>query len=108
MCRFHIAAFYIFCEADSTQFDQKLNLENLNDCLASLGRVYAEMQSGGEFSSNAAEFRVYEMLLRIWTDKLDLVKLTADLELLPVELRNCEELHVAEKIISACNNRIFR
>ncbi|OQV16530.1 Germinal-center associated nuclear protein [Hypsibius exemplaris] len=107
--RFHIIAFHMFCEADQNQFAPKLNLENLNDCLATLARIYAGMEttSPGNPSPNVAEFRAYEMMLRVWTGTLDLVKTTAEVGKLPDTIRNSPEIRFARKVISAVNNRLF-
>ena len=105
--RFHIIAFHMFCEADQNQFAPKLNLENLNDCLATLSRLYDGMAIAGQLSPNVAEIRAYEMMLRVWTGKLDLVETIAKVDSLPEAERNSREIRFARKVTSAVNNRFF-
>ncbi|XP_055328035.1 uncharacterized protein LOC129581153 [Paramacrobiotus metropolitanus] len=103
MCRFHIVSFHMFCEVDRNQFDSKLNLENLNDCLAGLERVYHQMERAGEASPHLAEFRAYEMFLRIWTDRIDLVKITLD----AAKFDKSREVVFVKKVISSVNNKSY-
>ncbi|GAV03414.1 hypothetical protein RvY_13841 [Ramazzottius varieornatus] len=107
MCRFHLVSCHMFCQADHSQFDHKFNLEAVNDCLASLTRIYADMEVEKVYSANAAEMRSYEMLLRIWSDKVDLVKITSLVLQLPAELQAQPEVAFARKVVSACNSRLY-
>lgn len=43
-CRFHILCAYLLCEEDMSDFDPKLNSENLNKCLLSLKEFYRDLR----------------------------------------------------------------
>lgn len=42
--RFHILCAYLLCEEDMSDFDPKLNSENLNKCLLSLKEFYRDLR----------------------------------------------------------------
>lgn len=42
--RFHILCAYLLCEEDMSDFDPKLNNENLNKCLLSLKEFYRDLR----------------------------------------------------------------
>lgn len=42
--RFHILCSYLLCEEDMSDFDPKLNNENLNKCLLSLKEFYRDLR----------------------------------------------------------------
>jgi hypothetical protein len=62
--RFHIFAGYRLAPL-SPQFDQRLNIENLNKCLLSLRHCYDDLARKNILCPNEAEFRSYDILLNL-------------------------------------------
>lgn len=64
MCaRFHAHCAARLADLEHTQFDQKLNTDNLTKCLQTLKHMYADV--GPELKPNEAEFRGYIALLNL-------------------------------------------
>ncbi|XP_034831790.1 uncharacterized protein [Maniola hyperantus] len=64
MCaRFHAHCAARLADLEHTQFDQKLNTDNLTKCLQTLKHMYADV--GPECKPNEAEFRGYIALLNL-------------------------------------------
>ena len=61
--RFHAHSAARLADLEHTQFDQKLNTDNLTKCLQTLKHMYADVSS--EFKPNEAEFRGYVALLNL-------------------------------------------
>uniref|UniRef100_A0AC34FSQ1 SAC3/GANP/THP3 conserved domain-containing protein n=1 Tax=Panagrolaimus sp. ES5 TaxID=591445 RepID=A0AC34FSQ1_9BILA len=62
--RFHIFSGYKLAPF-SPQFDQRLNIENLNKCLLSLRHCYDDLARKNIICPNEAEFRSYDILLNL-------------------------------------------
>lgn len=61
--RFHAHCAARLADLEHTQFDQKLNTDNLTKCLQTLKHMYADVNP--EFKPNEAEFRGYIALLNL-------------------------------------------
>lgn len=63
--RFHICCADRLFEADRRVFDEKINAENLVNCLQMLITMYEDLEARGQRCENETEFRVYMMLLQL-------------------------------------------
>lgn len=61
--RFHICCGDLLFGADPKIFDEKINAENLVNCLQMLISMYEDLEKIGVKCANESEFRVYMMLL---------------------------------------------
>uniref|UniRef100_A0A915EKG1 SAC3/GANP/THP3 conserved domain-containing protein n=1 Tax=Ditylenchus dipsaci TaxID=166011 RepID=A0A915EKG1_9BILA len=63
--RLHTFASFWMANLDVSDFDPKMNRENLSKCLQTLRHMYEDLASQGVVSPNEAEFRGYDMLLNL-------------------------------------------
>uniref|UniRef100_A0A8D8XKC0 Protein xmas-2 n=1 Tax=Cacopsylla melanoneura TaxID=428564 RepID=A0A8D8XKC0_9HEMI len=100
--RFHILCFDRFCGEDSSIFDEKINTENLNNCLQSLIHMYDDLNAQGLTCPNEPEFRAYEILL-----KLDRGDIIWEFQQLSPCLQTAPEILFALRVFSAFNNNLY-
>ncbi|CAH0398277.1 unnamed protein product [Chilo suppressalis] len=106
MCaRFHAHCAARLADLEHTQFDQKLNTDNLTKCLQTLKHMYADVTP--EQKPNEAEFRGYIALLNLGD-----ANFWWEIKQLPRELQKSEPLVFATQIFNAIDNnnyvRFFR
>ncbi|CAK1551182.1 unnamed protein product [Leptosia nina] len=106
MCaRFHAHCAARLADLEHTQFDQKLNTDNLTKCLQTLKHMYADVQP--EFKPKEAEFRGYIALLNLGD-----ANFWWEIKQLPTEIQKSEAIIFAIKIFTALDNnnyvRFFR
>ena len=65
--RFHIFCAHRLCELDATEFDAKINTENLTKCLQTLKEMYSDLYQRGDQHAcyNESEFRSYAVLMNL-------------------------------------------
>lgn len=106
MCaRFHAHCAARLADLEYTQFDQKLNTDNLTKCLQTLKHMYADV--GPEQKPNEAEFRGYIALLNLGD-----ANFWWEIKQLPDEIQKSEPIVLAIKIFNCLDNnnyvRFFR
>ncbi|RWS13837.1 germinal-center associated nuclear protein-like protein [Dinothrombium tinctorium] len=100
--RFHIFCAHALCEEDLSNFDPKINDENLTKCLQSLKESYYDLSLKGIFTSNEAEFRCYDILLNLRDgDVLTKIKRMRK------EMRKSSEIKFAIKVYITFTNNNF-
>lgn len=100
--RFHILCFDRLCGEDSSIFDEKINTENLNNCLQSLIHMYDDLHAQGMNCPNEPEFRAYEILL-----KLNRGDIIWEFQELPPHLQTASEILFALRVFSAYNSNLY-
>ncbi|XP_035439717.2 uncharacterized protein LOC118268974 [Spodoptera frugiperda] len=106
MCaRFHAHCAARLADLEHTQFDQKLNTDNLTKCLQTLKHMYADV--GPEQKPREAEFRGYVALLNLGD-----ANFWWEIKQLPIEIQKSEPIIFAIKVFNAIDNnnyvRFFR
>ncbi|XP_047991379.1 LOW QUALITY PROTEIN: uncharacterized protein LOC125230297 [Leguminivora glycinivorella] len=106
MCaRFHAHCAARLADLEHTQFDQKLNTDNLTKCLQTLKHMYADV--GPDQKPREAEFRGYIALLNLGD-----ANFWWEIKQLPVEIQKSEAITFAIKVFNALDNnnyvRFFR
>ncbi|CAH0751551.1 unnamed protein product [Diatraea saccharalis] len=106
MCaRFHAHCAARLADLEHTQFDQKLNTDNLTKCLQTLKHMYADVTP--DQKPNEAEFRGYIALLNLGD-----ANFWWEIKQLPPEIQKSEPLVFATQVFNAIDNnnyvRFFR
>ncbi|XP_060803224.1 uncharacterized protein LOC106137030 isoform X2 [Amyelois transitella] len=106
MCaRFHAHCAARLADLEHTQFDQKLNTDNLTKCLQTLKHMYADV--GPEEKPREAEFRGYIALLNLGD-----ANFWWEIKQLPIEIQKSDAIVFAIKVFNAIDNnnyvRFFR
>ncbi|GBP32759.1 Protein xmas-2 [Eumeta japonica] len=106
MCaRFHAHCAARLADLEHTQFDQKLNTDNLTKCLQTLKHMYADVSV--EDKPNEAEFRGYIALLNLGDSNF-----WWELKRLPQEIQKSESITFVMQVFNALDNnnyvRFFR
>ncbi|KAH7730645.1 Protein F20D12.2 [Aphelenchoides avenae] len=105
--RFHIFAAFRFAEYPATDFDQKMNTENLSKCLQTLRHMYEDLEKEGLYCENEAEFRAYDVMLNL-TDSNVLSQVLAYRK----DVRESQPVQLSLRLASAVQNnnyiRFFR
>ncbi|KAH9629441.1 hypothetical protein HF086_015771 [Spodoptera exigua] len=106
MCaRFHAHCAARLADLEHTQFDQKLNTDNLTKCLQTLKHMYADV--GPEQKPREAEFRGYVALLNLGD-----ANFWWEIKQLPIEIQKSRPIIFAIKVFNAIDNnnyvRFFR
>ncbi|OWR54073.1 hypothetical protein KGM_207753 [Danaus plexippus plexippus] len=103
--RFHAHCAARLADLEHTQFDQKLNTDNLTKCLQTLKHMYADVSA--ESKPNEAEFRGYIALLNLGD-----ANFWWEIKQLPYEIQKSESITFALQIYAALDNnnyvRFFR
>ncbi|KAI1726178.1 SAC3/GANP family domain-containing protein [Ditylenchus destructor] len=63
--RLHVFAAYKLAKLEFSDFNQKMNTENLSKSLQTLRHMYDDLASEGQFCGNEAEFRSYDVILNL-------------------------------------------
>lgn len=100
--RFHILCFDRLCGEDASIFDEKINTENLNNCLQSLIHMYDDLHVQGLVCPNEPEFRAYEILL-----KLNRGDIIWEFQQLSPNLQTAPEILFSLRVFSAFNNNLY-
>lgn len=100
--RFHIVCFDRLCGEEASIFDEKINTENLNNCLQTLIHMYDDLNAQGINSPNEPEFRAYEILL-----KLNRGDIIWEFQQLSPSLQTAPEILFALRVFSAFNNNSY-
>ncbi|XP_014367130.2 uncharacterized protein LOC106717731 [Papilio machaon] len=106
MCaRFHAHCAARLADLAHTQFDQKLNTDNLTKCLQTLKHMYADV--GPELKPREAEFRGYIALLNLGDSNF-----WWEIKQLPEEIQKSDSITFAIQVFTALDNnnyiRFFR
>ncbi|CAG4971556.1 unnamed protein product [Colias eurytheme] len=106
MCaRFHAHCAARLADLEHTQFDQKLNTDNLTKCLQTLKHMYSDVRP--EQKPREAEFRGYIALLNLGD-----ANFWWEIKQLPNEIQKSEPIIFAVKVFTALDNnnyvRFFR
>ncbi|KPI95615.1 Protein xmas-2 [Papilio xuthus] len=106
MCaRFHAHCAARLADLAHTQFDQKLNTDNLTKCLQTLKHMYADV--GPELKPREAEFRGYIALLNLGDSNF-----WWEIKQLPEKIQKSESITFAIQVFTALDNnnyiRFFR
>ncbi|XP_038209672.1 protein xmas-2-like [Zerene cesonia] len=106
MCaRFHAHCAARLADLEHTQFDQKLNTDNLTKCLQTLKHMYSDVSP--EQKPREAEFRGYIALLNLGD-----ANFWWEIKQLPNEIQKSEPIIFAVKVFTALDNnnyvRFFR
>ncbi|XP_068633031.1 uncharacterized protein [Battus philenor] len=103
--RFHAHCAARLADLEHTQFDQKLNTDNLTKCLQTLKHMYADV--GPELKPREAEFRGYIALLNLGDTNF-----LWEIKQLPQEIQKSDSIMFVIKIFAALDNnnyvRFFR
>ena len=83
-------------------FDQKINNENLTNCLQTLKHFYADMETKGECCPHEAEFRAYDVLLNL--NEGDILR---QVQLLPPAIRDSPRVLQALDFYVALNSHNY-
>ncbi|XP_052753273.1 uncharacterized protein LOC113520543 isoform X2 [Galleria mellonella] len=101
MCaRFHAHCAARLADLEHTQFDQKLNTDNLTKCLQTLKHMYTDV--GSEEKPREAEFRGYIALLNLGD-----ANFWWEIKQLPQEIQKSEDIIFAIKIFNALDNNNY-
>ncbi|VVC86642.1 unnamed protein product [Leptidea sinapis] len=106
MCaRFHAHCAARLADLEHTQFDQKLNTDNLTKCLQTLKHMYSDATA--DLKPNEAEFRGYIALLNLGD-----ANFWWEIKQLPLDIQKSAPIIFAIKIFAALDNnnyvRFFR
>ncbi|CAH0585618.1 unnamed protein product [Chrysodeixis includens] len=103
--RFHAHCAARLADLEHTQFDQKLNTDNLTKCLQTLKHMYSDVTP--EQKPREAEFRGYVALLNLGD-----ANFWWEIKQLPIEIQKSEPIIFAIKVFNAIDNnnyvRFFR
>lgn len=83
-------------------FDQKINNENLTNCLQTLKHLYADLETKCEYCPSEPEFRAYDVLLNL--NEGDILR---QVQLLEQRVRESPEVVEALGFYSALNNNNY-
>lgn len=100
--RFHICCYDHLWGADASVFDEKINTENLMNCLQSLTYMYEDLSKQSITCPNEAEFNSYKILL-----KLNSGDVTWEYQQFSPALKLSAPIQFAIKIHAAFNNRMY-
>ncbi|KAM3965394.1 LOW QUALITY PROTEIN: RRM_XMAS2 and SAC3_GANP domain-containing protein xmas [Aphomia sociella] len=101
MCaRFHAHCAARLADLEHTQFDQKLNTDNLTKCLQTLKHMYTDV--GPEQKPREAEFRGYIALLNLGD-----ANFWWEIKRLPQKIQKSKDLIFAIKIFNALDNNNY-
>ena len=89
-------------EEDSSNFDKKLNDENLTKCMQTLKHMYYDMGIEGKKCPNESEFRGYDVLLKL--NDGDTLRI---IQTLDTEIRTSPEIKFALEALTAINNNNY-
>ncbi|KAG1937671.1 SAC3/GANP/Nin1/mts3/eIF-3 p25 family [Pimephales promelas] len=100
--RFHIHCAHHLCQEPMMSFDAKINNENMTKCLQSLKEMYQDLATKEVYCSNEAEFRQYNVLL-----KLNDGDILREVQQFRKEIRESPEVDFAVKAFAALNSNNF-
>ncbi|KAK7877941.1 hypothetical protein WMY93_031417 [Mugilogobius chulae] len=100
--RFHVHCAHQLCEEPMSSFDSKINNENMTKCLQSLKEMYEDLSTRGVFCPREAEFRQYNVLL-----KLNDGDILREVQQFRDEIRNSPEVKFAVQAFSAVSSNNF-
>lgn len=100
--RFHICCYDRLWGADVSVFDEKINTENLMNCLQSLTHMYEDLSKQNITCPNEAEFKSYKILL-----KLDTGDVMWEYQEFSSSLQFSAPVQFAVKIHAAFHNRMY-
>ncbi|CAH2096075.1 unnamed protein product [Euphydryas editha] len=98
--RFHAHCAARLADLEHTQFDQKLNTDNLTKCLQTLKHMYADVSS--DKKPNEAEFRGYIALLNLGD-----ANFWWEIKQLPQNIQKSESIVFAIKIYTSLDNNNY-
>nr|XP_018902333.1 PREDICTED: protein xmas-2 [Bemisia tabaci] len=99
--RFHIACYDRLYGLEMKIFDQKINRENIMNCLSSLNHLYDSLSSTGA-CTNEAEFKAYQVLLQLSSSDI-----LWEFQNFPQHIQASEELKVAVKAYLLFSSRSY-
>ncbi|XP_043105018.1 germinal-center associated nuclear protein [Puntigrus tetrazona] len=100
--RFHIHCAHHLCQEPMMSFDAKINNENMTKCLQSLKEMYQDLASKEVYCPNEAEFRQYNVLL-----KLNDGDILREVQQFRKEVRESREVDFAVQAFAALNSNNF-
>lgn len=100
--RFHICCYDHLWGADASVFDEKINAENLMNCLQSLTHMYEDLSKQNVTCPNEAEFNSYKILL-----KLNSGDVMWEYQQFSPALKLSAPVEFAVKIHAAFHNRMY-
>ncbi|XP_060732789.1 germinal-center associated nuclear protein [Tachysurus vachellii] len=100
--RFHIHCAHHLCQEPMMSFDAKINNENMTKCLQSLKEMYQDLDSKDVYCQNEAEFRQYNVLL-----KLNDGDILREVQQFRKEVRDSVEVKFAVQAFAALNSNNF-
>ncbi|KAL2081524.1 hypothetical protein ACEWY4_023377 [Coilia grayii] len=100
--RFHIHCAHHLCQEPMMAFDAKINNENMTKCLQSLKEMYQDLATRGIHCPNEAEFRQYNVLLKM--NDGDILR---EVQQFREEVRNSPEVKFAVQAFAAHNSNNF-
>lgn len=100
--RFHIHCAHHLCQEPMMSFDSKINNENMTKCLQSLKEMYQDLATKEVYCSNEAEFRQYNVLL-----KLNDGDILREVQQFRKEVRESPEVDFAVQAFAALNSNNF-
>ncbi|KAM4558443.1 germinal-center associated nuclear protein [Odontesthes bonariensis] len=100
--RFHVHCAHHLCEEHMSSFDAKINNENMTKCLQSLKEMYEDLATHQTFCPSEAEFRQYNVLLRL--NDGDILR---EVQHFRDEVRNSPEVKFAVKAFAAVSSNNF-
>ncbi|CAM4601451.1 unnamed protein product [Leuciscus chuanchicus] len=100
--RFHIHCAHHLCQEPMMSFDAKINNENMTKCLQSLKEMYQDLATKEVYCSNEAEFRQYNVLL-----KLNDGDILREVQQFRKEVRGSPEVDFAVQAFAALNSNNF-
>ncbi|CAH2048665.1 unnamed protein product, partial [Iphiclides podalirius] len=98
--RFHAHCAARLADLEHTQFDQKLNTDNLTKCLQTLKHMYADV--GPELKPREAEFRGYIALLNLGDSNF-----WWEIKQLPKEIQKSPSITFAIQVFTALDNNNY-
>ncbi len=100
--RFHIMCAERLIEANSQDFERKLNDENLTKCIQTLKHMYYDMSLESVTCPNEAEFRTYDVLMNL--NDGDTLR---NIQTLALEVRTSPSIKFAIDALTAVNNNNY-
>lgn len=100
--RFHICCYDRLWGADASVFDEKINTENLMNCLQSLTHMYEDLSKQSITCPNEAEFKSYKILLQ-----LDTGDIMWEYQQFSPVLQLSAPVQFAVKVHAAFHNRMY-
>ena len=102
IARFHIMCAERLVEEDSSNYEPKLNDENLTKCIQTLKHMYYDMGIEGQKCPNESEFRGYDVLLKL--NDGDTLRI---IQTLDTEVRTSAEIKFALEALTAINTNNY-